>query len=163
MVFVIIPSSHILPPSFLLIAYILLTNVIPLLLLPELPDTLLQYHNRRGPDQFHTIRLYSFHASHRSFSVYTTCFFPAVARQILLVGNVKYFYTHLEEKRTLFCPASLYFGFRSILFYFFLFKKKPSCQKRLLINNFLCSRILSGILSPLYMPGSSCSSFPALF
>lgn len=46
-----------------------------------------------------------------------------VARQILLVGNVKYFYTHLEEKRTLFCPASLYFGFRSILFYFFLFKK----------------------------------------
>ncbi|GJM57033.1 hypothetical protein EROP_07260 [Erysipelotrichaceae bacterium OPF54] len=42
-------------------------------------------------------------------------------------------------------------------------QKKPSCQKRLLINNFLCSRILSGILFPLYMPGSSCSSFPALF
>lgn len=54
-----------------------------------------------------------------------------VARQILLVGNVRYFYTHLEEKRTLFCTASLYFGFRSILFYFFLFKKS-----RLVKNGF---------------------------
>ena len=58
-------------------------------------------------------------------------FVQTVARQILLVGNVKYFYTHLEEKRTLFCPASLYFGFRSILFYFFLFKKS-----RLVKNGF---------------------------
>ncbi|MEY8258649.1 hypothetical protein AAK706_13120, partial [Erysipelotrichaceae bacterium 66-17] len=73
-----------------------------------------QQRSKLDPEAFlHILHLMSFSRSPSLLKGYRVLAMDGsdvlcVARQILLVGNVKYFYTHLEEKRTLFCPASLY-------------------------------------------------------